>query len=135
MKSYIYILFVLLGISCQNISPVENEITILNSARGYDMKMLSKYGVKPETYIFEKYSIDSLQYAKNVSYYSSDIENYKDMYLSIQKRVEEEFSHYDSLSKIEKKVKDSLRKLKSKKIKREKDSIKMLDSIAGKKKK
>ena len=100
------------------------EISVLNGARSYDMKSLSKYDVNPETYIFEKFDIDSLQYANSVSYYASDIESYKEMYESIQKRVDLEFSNYDSLAKIEKKVKDSLRTLRAKEIQREKDSIK-----------
>ncbi len=54
------------------------------------------------------------------------------MYLSIQKRIEGEFSHYDSLAKLEKKVKDSLRTARAREIQREKDSIKRSDSIAGK---
>lgn len=147
MKSFIYILFILFVVSCQDIPDVEKpenlidrakmeaiiyEMSILNGARGYDIQKLSKYDVKPETYIFEKFDIDSLQYAKSVSYYSSDIEAYKNMYLSIQKRIEGEFSLYDSLAKIEKKVKDSIRTARAKEIQREKDSIKKLDSIAGK---
>jgi len=106
-------------VGCQDIPDVEKpenlierakmeaiiyEMSILNGARGYDIQKLSKYDVKPETYIFEKFDIDSLQYAKSVSYYSSDIEAYKNMYLSIQKRIDGEFSLYDSLAKIEKKV-------------------------------
>jgi hypothetical protein len=146
MKQFVYILFVFFVISCQDIQPVKNpadlidqakmeeilyDIAIVNAARGYD----SKYGVAPETYIFEKYDIDSLQYAENVSYYSSDIESYKDMYLAIQKRVEGEFTYHDSLAKIEKKVKDSIRTERAKELQREKDSIKRVDSLKGKKQK
>ncbi len=147
MKPFLYIFFVFFVISCQDISPVEKpanlierakmeeiiyEIAIVNSARGYDIQKLSQYDVNPETYVFEKFGIDSVQYAKSVSYYSSDIEGYRDMYLSIQKRIEGEFSHYDSLAKLEKKVKDSLRTARAREIQREKDSIKRSDSIAGK---
>ncbi|WP_299676468.1 DUF4296 domain-containing protein [uncultured Dokdonia sp.] len=150
MRSFAYILFGLFVIGCQDIPPVEKptnlierskmeaiiyEISVMNGARSYDMKSLSKYDVNPETYIFEKFDIDSLQYANSVSYYASDIELYKEMYESIQKRVDVEFSNYDSLAKIEKKVKDSLRTLRAKEIQREKDSIKRADSIAGKKEK
>lgn len=146
MRPFTYILLIFFIVSCQDISPVEKpeglidkekmeeiiyEIAIVNGARGYNMQLLSKYGVHPETYIFDKFGIDSLQYANSVAYYSSDIEGYKKMYQSIQKRIEGQFKHYDSLAKIEKKVKDSLRTLKAKELQREKDSVKKVDSIKG----
>lgn len=150
MKQLIYISFIFLVISCQDIPSVEKptdlierdqmqdviyEMAIVNGARGYDIQKLSKYGVAPETYIFEKYGIDSLQLAKSISYYASDIEDYKDMYLAIQERVDAEFKDYDSLAKIEKKVKDSLRTEKAKELQRERDSLKKVDSLKGKVKK
>ncbi|WP_299211383.1 DUF4296 domain-containing protein [uncultured Dokdonia sp.] len=147
MKQFAYIFFIFLVISCQDIPSVEKptdlidrakmeeiiyEMAVVNGARGYDIQKLSKYGVAPETYIFEKYAIDSLQLAKSITYYASDIEDYKDMYVTIQKRAEAEFKGYDSLAKIEKKVKDSLRTEKAKQLQRERDSIKKLDSLKGK---
>lgn len=150
MNKYSYILFVFFVISCQDIQPVEKpsdlidrekmeeilyEIAVVNAARGISVQKLSQYGVNPETYIFEKFTIDSLQFEKSVTYYASDIESYRDMYLSIQKRVEGEFTQYDSLAKIEKKVKDSIRTERARQLQREKDSIKRVDSLDGKKQK
>ncbi|MEP0265277.1 DUF4296 domain-containing protein [Dokdonia sp.] len=152
MKSILYFLLVCVVISCQDIPSVEKpanlierttmqeiiyDVAIINGARGYDVQKLSKYGVTPETYIFDKYNIDSLQFAENVTYYSSDIESYKEMYLDIQKRVDEEFLHFDSIAKVEKKVKDSLRTEKAKSLRKKKDSLKSkgLDTIIGKKEK
>jgi len=148
MNTYIYILFVFFVVSCQDIQPVEKpsnlidrstmkeilyEIAVVNAARGISIQKLSQYGVKPETYIFEKFAIDSVQFAESVSYYSSDIESYRDMYLDIQKRVDSEYNYQDSLAKIEKKVKDSIRTARARELQREKDSIKKADSLTGKK--
>ncbi|MFC4635461.1 DUF4296 domain-containing protein [Dokdonia ponticola] len=148
MNKYIYILCVFFVVSCQDIQPVEKpsnlidrstmkeilyEIAVVNAARGINIQKLSQYGVNPETYIFEKFAIDSVQFAKSVSYYSSDIESYRDMYLDIQKRVDSEYTYQDSLAKIEKKVKDSIRTERARELQREKDSIKKVDSLAGKK--
>lgn len=152
MKPILYFLLACLAISCQDIQPVEKpvnliekatmqeiiyDIAIVNGARGYDMQKLSRYGVAPETYVFDKYDIDSLQYAQSVAYYSSDIESYKEMYLDIQKRVEKEFLHFDSIAKKEKKVKDSLRTEKARSLQKKKDSLKLIgqDTIIGKKEK
>ena len=147
MRIFAFIIFVLIAVGCQDIPPVEKpdnlidrekmeeivyEIAVVNAARGYNMQLLSKYGVNPETYIFEKFGIDSVQYAKSVTYYSSDIEGYRAMYQSVEKRVNKEFSYYDSLDKREKKIKDSLRTKRARELQREKDSIQKLDSIDGK---
>lgn len=147
MNKYSYILFVFFVVSCQDIPSVEKpsdlidrstmkeilyEIAIVNAARGINIQKLSQYGVNPETYIFEKFAIDSVQFSKSVSYYSSDVESYRDMYLDIQKRVDSEFSYQDSLAKIEKKVKDSIRTERAKELQRERDSLKEVDSLAGK---
>lgn len=146
IKQFFYILFIFFVISCQNIQPVKNpdnlidrakmedilyEIAVVNAARGYDIQKLSKYGVTPETYIFEKYDIDSLQFVENVSYYSSDIEAYKDMYLTIQKRVEGEYEYSDSLVKRKKFIKDSIRTEEVRESVRKRDSVRKVDSIAG----
>lgn len=148
MNKYIYILFVFLVVSCQDIQSVEKpsdlidrstmkeilyEIAVVNAARGINLQKLSQYGVKPETYIFEKFTIDSIQFAKSVSYYASDIESYRDMYLDIQKRVANEYTYHDSLAKIEKKVKDSIRTERARELQRERDSIRKADSLAAKK--
>ena len=147
MNKYIYILCVFFVVSCQDIQPVEKppnlidrakmkeilyEIAVVNAARGINIQKLSQYGVNPETYIFEKFTIDSVQFANSVSYYSSDIEEYKDMYLDIQKRVDGEFTYHDSLAKIEKKIQDSIRTERARALQREKDSIRKVDSLAGK---
>lgn len=147
MNKYIYILFVLFVVSCQDIQSVEKpsdlidrakmkeilyEISVVNSARGISVQKLSQYGVNPETYIFEKFAIDSVQFAKSVSYYASDIESYRDMYLDIQKRAEGEFTYHDSLAKIEKKIQDSIRTETARALQRKKDSIRKVDSLAGK---
>ncbi len=147
MNKYIYILFVFFVVSCQDIQPVEKpadlidrtkmkeilyEIAVVNAARGINIQKLSQYGVNPETYIFEKFTIDSVQFANSVTYYSSDIESYREMYVDIQKRVDIEYSYNDAKAKAEKKVKDSIRTERAKVLQKEKDSIKTADSLAGK---
>ncbi len=141
MRQVIYVFLIFLIVACQEIQSVEKpanfiekermqeiiyDIAIVNGARGYNLQTLSKYGVNPETYIFNKHSIDSLQFAENIAYYSSDIEEYKEMYEEIQDRVEGEFTYYDSIAKAEKKIKDSIRAERAKQLKREKDSLKAI---------
>lgn len=141
MKQTLYILIAFFVIGCQEIESIEKpdnfierermqeiiyDVALVNGARGYDMQKLSKYGVDPETYIFDKHGIDSLQFAENIAYYSADVDEYKEMYMEIQERVEGEFTYYDSIAKMEKKIKDSIRTEKARQLKKEKDSLKAI---------
>lgn len=140
MKTSIYILLVLLFLSsCQEIKPVEApddlidratmesiiyDIAVVNSARGHNVQRLSQNGVSPEKYIFEKYKIDSLQFNSSTLYYASDLERYKEMYAAVEKRLVAEHTYYDSITKEEKRVKDSIRTATAQKIRKKKDSLK-----------
>lgn len=141
MKQALYILIAFFVIGCQEVQPIEKpdnfikrermqeiiyDIAVVNGARSYNMQELSKYGVDPETYIFDKHGIDSLQFAENIAYYSADVDEYKEMYMEIQERVEGEFTYYDSIAKVEKKVRDSIRTAKARQLQKEKDSLKAI---------
>lgn len=45
---------------------------------------------KANEFLFKKYQIDSLQWEENNKYYASDIEEYKEMYEAVKKRIQEE---------------------------------------------
>ena len=89
-------------------------------------------------YIYKKYKIDSLQFAKSNAYYASDYREYKKMYDALSDRLKKEKTAVDLIIKKEakkeaalkkakeKKVQDSIKKakkIKELKIKKEKDSI------------
>lgn len=129
--------FFIIVISCQGIESIEKpdnliplkkmediiyDMTIINSARGFNIQLFTQTGVKPETHIFEKYEIDSLQYAASTVYYSADIDQYKKIIDNVRKRVTSEFEIADSLTKIEKRIKDSIRNVRGKRLKEKKDS-------------
>jgi len=138
------ILICLLGIavwSCQDIQPIEKpdnligketmeeilfDLALVNAARGFNVQKLVQNRIAPEKYIFEKYNIDSVQYAQSTNYYSSHIETYKKMNLAIQGRIEVLYEVNDSLEKIEKKRKDSIRKVEAAAAKKRLDSIREL---------
>jgi len=136
----------ILIVSCQGIEPIEKpenliplktmehiiyDLAIMNSARGYNIQMFSQTGIKPESYVFEKHKIDSLQYAQSTIYYSANVEKYKNLLTKVQKRVQREFKVADSIAKEEKRVKDSLRNERGKKLKQEKDSVNQLQRKVG----
>lgn len=139
------IVVILLVCSCQDIPSVDKpehffeqklmedimyESALINAARGYNVAMLKLIGLKPETHIYDKYNMDSLTYAQNLEYYTSDVEVYMEMNTKVLKRIQEQFSIDDSLESTERKLKDSLRTMRAKEIKSEN---KELDSLGIKK--
>lgn len=127
----------ILAVSCQGVNPLDKpdnlipldkmekiiyDMSIINSARGYNIQLFSQTGVKPESYVFEKHYIDSLQYAASTVYYSADIDEYKELLERVKARVELEFKVKDSLNKAEKRIQDSIRNERGKRLKFKKDS-------------
>jgi hypothetical protein len=150
----VFLLFILLviNVSCEKDLVAKPDNLIDKKVMGdilYDMSILEalKYnnpnslfenGINPKTYIFKKYKIDSLQFAKSNAYYAADYREYKKMFDSLNSRLIKEKASVDLVIKKEqkkevalkkakaKKVQDSLKKLKRSrelKVKKEKDSI------------
>ena len=127
------------------------DMSILEAIKYQSPDTLKAYGINPKTYVYKKYKIDSLQFAKSISYYAADYREYKGMYDVLNNRLKKEKTAVDLIIKKKakkeaalkkakaKKVQDSIKKvkkIKDLKIKKEKDSIskkKKEDSIAKKK--
>lgn len=125
-KTIIVTTYILLGlIGCQHIEVPEKpenfipanemegiiyESTLLTAAKGYNSGKLSKTGIKPETFVLEKFNIDSLTFAENMGYYATDPENFREMNARVSKRIVALHKNSDSIYKIEKAIKDSIRK-------------------------
>jgi hypothetical protein len=114
------------------------DMTILEALKYQNPNSLYTHGINPKTYIFKKYKIDSLQFAKSNAYYAADYREYKKMYDDLNERLNKEKKALDLTVKKEakkeaalkkakaKKVQDSIKKakkVKDLKIKKEKDSI------------
>ncbi len=139
---FLGVLFIVLfTVSCQSIEEAEKpekfikevkmehilyDVAVMNAARGYNVQKLKKNDVSPNTYIFEKYGIDSLQYAQNTAYYSVNIDDYKEMYLRVEKRLNALSDSLNIILEAQKKVEDSLRKIENLE-RRKRDSIRRVN--------
>lgn len=65
------------------------DLSLLESIKSQKPIVLEENHINPNTYIYKKYKIDSLQFAKSNQYYSSDLGNYKKIYEKVAKRLEE----------------------------------------------
>ena len=64
------------------------DLAILEAIRSQKPIVLEENGVDQNTYIYRKYDIDSVQFAKSNQYYAADIVTYKQMYEEVAKRLE-----------------------------------------------
>jgi hypothetical protein len=84
------------------------DISILEAMKSQKGDVLEANAINPNTYIFKKYKIDSLQFANSDKFYASEIKKYKEIFDKVNKRMEEkiERSKKANTSKLE--AKDQL---------------------------
>jgi hypothetical protein len=75
------------------------DLTILEAIKFQNDSLARTYRINPKQYIYRKYNIDSLQFAKSNHYYASDVGNYKKMYEKVAKRFEDEQKQADAQMK------------------------------------
>jgi hypothetical protein len=95
--------FVLFG-SCQN-GPIEKpdnlidqdkmvdimfDITVLEAMKSQTALVLETNKINPNTYIYKKYYIDSLQFANSDKYYASNVNKYKEIFDAVNKKIEDQ---------------------------------------------
>ena len=66
------------------------DIAILQAADGSMPLRLSEEQINSSTYIYKKYTIDSLTFYQNQRYYAADVKQYKKMYQEVLDRLDEE---------------------------------------------
>ncbi|QRM88363.1 DUF4296 domain-containing protein [Lacinutrix sp. WUR7] len=127
MRNFLYAICVLLLVSCysqhkpkkpKNLLSKEQMVDIIigvslyNSAKGVNKKVLERNGVKLQEHIYKKHKIDSAQFADSNYYYTYHPEVYEEIYNIVR----------DSLKKL--KEKHTAIDKEESKLKRKKDSIK-----------
>ncbi|RTY70525.1 DUF4296 domain-containing protein [Flavobacterium sp. LS1P28] len=84
------------------------DLSVLEAIKYQNPASLDTFKINPTQYIYKKYKIDSLQFAKSNIYYASDYEGYKVMFEQMTQRLEDNKKQVDSLLTIDKKKKKSL---------------------------
>ncbi len=90
---------------------VLTEIALLHGARSYNANLLEEKGVDPGRYIYKKFSIDSLQFARSNDYYSEHVKEYQDIYSQVKERLQALRVEYDSIRVREERRRDSLKEI------------------------
>ena len=98
----LFLLFAIL-ISCQKpaVSKPDNlideevmvdimyDVSVLEAMKSQKAFVLEANKINPNTYIYKKYKIDSLQFANSDKFYASDIKKHKEIFDKVNKRMEE----------------------------------------------
>lgn len=103
LKSNMFLSFILITfISCQDVKMPERpedlisedkiveiytDAYINNAAKNVNNKLLVDSGVKLDSVLYRKHSIDSLQFAESNAYYSSDLSNYAKIFTRVETRL------------------------------------------------
>tara|TARA_B100000427_G_scaffold320641_1_gene320222 strand:- start:1073 stop:1528 length:456 start_codon:yes stop_codon:yes gene_type:complete len=138
MKKIIFIAIIIFG--CNNVSqknPIPKnliseekmidviyEMTLISVSKGVNRRVLENNGVVPEKYIFNKYNIDSLQFALSNQFYSNHLETYLRIYNRVKEKLEENKEIISDSIEIYKKT-NAKRSLDIKEMK----NFKIVDSI------
>jgi len=118
MKYIFYVLVAIIIFGCQNVNkPIKPEnliskeemVSILtdayisNAARSFNYNLIKKIGIRLDSLLYEKYNIDSLQFAESNTFYSSDLKTYANIISKVEKRLlvlqNEKDSVYDVIKK------------------------------------
>ncbi len=126
MRSFGFLLLVLLFVSCQDIEKnkkpanlipenkmveVLTELSILNSAKNYNKRLLEQTGFKPDEFLLNKYDIDSIQLVESTSYYARNYTQFESMYEKVQRNLETLKGELEIKKLREERVRDSLMEL------------------------
>lgn len=89
------------------------DARLLGSATYMNKQKMQEHGIKLDSYVFEKYGIDSLQFALSNSYYAHNLKDYEDIYNTMM----------DSLENLKTALNDLKIKEEEEQAQRTKDSI------------
>jgi hypothetical protein len=139
MKFVSVLLFASFFWSCQNIDEIKEpdnlipeatmvdvltELNLLNSAKNYNKRILEETGIQPDTYLFAKYKIDSLQLAESTAYYAKKYDKFDGIYQKVKQNLEAMKAKLDIIREEEQRVEDSIRALEVEKDSTAVDSLK-----------
>ena len=139
---YAVVFILSIGLSCQDVNYMDKpknlisedkmvdiltEMSLVNAARNYNKILLEQTGIKPDQYIYDKFGIDSVQFEKSNAYYTEKYDDYERIFDKVKDSLQSLKTHFDELVEEEKRVQDSINKVRREKnrpeFKKEIDSV------------
>ncbi|MBZ9651532.1 DUF4296 domain-containing protein [Psychroflexus montanilacus] len=125
--------------SCQNVEKIEKpekllsksemkdllyDMVLLDAASGVNEKRLKDLDIKMFDFLSKKYKLDSIELKQNIQYYNMKFDDNLEIYEQVKDSISRLEQSYDSITK----ARDSLKKLERKR----RDSIRKLDTVQEK---
>ena len=107
------------------------DISLINSAKGINKKLIENEGIVPEEYIYKKHNIDSLQFVLSNEYYAYNLKTYEDIYDGVKLKLEKDRKHFNVILGEEKKINEKV----NKDTRRKFDSLKKINKLIPNRKK
>jgi hypothetical protein len=86
------------------------DVSVLEAMKSQKAFVLEANKINPNTYIYKKYKIDSLQFANSDKFYASDIKKYKEIFDKVNKRMEEKMERLKKATNSNRAPDDNLTK-------------------------
>lgn len=86
------------------------DLSVLEAIRLNNPASLEQRKINPTSYIYKKYKIDSLQFAKSDRYYAYDIQKYAGIYDEVNKKLDYNKRIADTLAKKQKEAEEKAKK-------------------------
>ena len=93
---------------------VLTELSLLNSAKNYNKRLLEESGVQPDEYLYSKYDIDSLKLAESTTYYAKKYDKFEGIYQKVKQNLETMKAKLEVIREEEQRIEDSIRALDTK---------------------
>ncbi|APY10628.1 hypothetical protein BWZ22_04960 [Seonamhaeicola sp. S2-3] len=103
------------------------DAKLITSANTISRRTLEENGVFPDSYIFNKYGVDSAQFAQSNAYYTYKVKDYEEIYTLVKDSLDKLKAKYKALQEQEqkeKKIKDSLKAIELEALSKKRDSLK-----------
>ena len=131
-KSVFYIAFICFFMSCsgtkkpdkpENLISKEKmvnvliDMSLLSSAKGINKSKIENNGIMPESYVYKKHNINSLQFVESNAYYTYNLDEYQDIIKKVTDSLNKLRENYNTLVEEEaeeKRKQDSVKRSKRK---------------------
>lgn len=94
------------------------DISLMRTLRTYNMNEMRTLGIEPDSFIYKKYGVDSLQFSESINYYSVNFNEFTTIWNVVNERLTKQrdslqfaLNDKDSIQKVKAKIRaDSIRK-------------------------
>lgn len=104
------------------------DMALVSAAKGVNKRIMENKGIYPQSYIYNKHGIDSMQFAISNEYYSYDIRTYQELYDRVRLKLEADKQEFNKSIQKKKTTRDSISEIN----RRRRDSIIKADTEAAK---